>query len=256
MKIERLGLRAQTRNVLIDSSIVTVKNLLEMDYLQFAGIEGLGEKRQEEVIRQLESFGYDTFCLRKRGNRRGSQLWRRVVIGDIVNHMPEDQRIAAFDVFPPDFEASFDYVLTSLPNQRAVTLLRMYYEQGESMAKIADQYGITRERVYQLILNQLKEMGSPEWEPILRHGLQEVLAREKVEKEILKKLEEDSLERLKLSNSSYNLLRRMGIKKISDLLKLEYSAFKAAKGVGERRIAEIVEALEREGFDGAHLKGN
>lgn len=74
-------------------------------------------------------------------------------------------------VLTADQEAGFYHALSLLPD-RLQDILCLYFEEGESLEEIGQVYGITRERVRQLISKGIRHLRHPVLFNLIRYGRQ------------------------------------------------------------------------------------
>lgn len=184
---------------------------------------------------------------------------------------------------PSDVDKTINEMLASnFLDDRTKDMLLARYRDGATLEEVGKQYGITRERVRQLIFKALIRIRRSEWGKRLRMGLQgETQASENaiVEKNKYKELiqansgdvkalkalrdeinrriyqltskseEEEEIETpiasLHLSVRSMNGLMRAGIKTIEKLIEMPPASLRTLHGLGIKSVDEITEAIEQ-----------
>lgn len=135
-----------------------------------------------------EEFGKDFMSLR-RGDYEGTFLHRQRVgtkekfgeapypynlLDDIVGgsgwntNKTEDGFFS--DLVTPDQEAALRYVL-SLLKERERDIVRLYYEEGKTLEEVGKVYGLTRERVRQILARAVRLLRHPSRFNLIRYGL-------------------------------------------------------------------------------------
>ena len=99
--------------------------------------------------------------------------WPHNFLYDIVN--ASEYWMEPFDELPADFENSLAYVLNSLPDQRGGIILRMRYKEKLTLEKIGEHFDLTKERVRQIIRDQMQEIRNPFWLRYLRYGINDLV---------------------------------------------------------------------------------
>lgn len=201
---------------------------------------------ENEVTERLSNPNYD---LR-------NSIWPRNILVDILQINP--LILECLDSLPEDFEESLEYVLKLMSDQRAVAMLRMRYKQRKSWEEIGEGFSLSGERVRQIVKTQIQMLRSPSRLKYLKLGLKNIAnttgnpsafshSSQKA------KAQRMSLEELNLSNRTYNCLRRVGVKTVADILKMDYLQISSIKNLGKRSLSELIGVLESNGFDCSDL---
>lgn len=221
--------------------------------------------------------------MQKKSNYRALE-WPYNLIADLEGR--REAKIEPIDPMPEDFLGSLEYVLRSIPNQKSVEVLRLRYQHYMPYEAIAAEVGVSQARIGQLLEYARREMRSPERMQYLRYGVQgiveqqrqqqEEIYRQRIEKEVREAVEADRHARgeaeaaeryeslpiedrirladLNLDARARNGLRRRDLETVGDLLRLNYKEFAQIRYVGEKTREEILDAVEKLGFDCSHLK--
>lgn len=78
------------------------------------------------------------------------------------------------DTVPLDIEASVECALAALDNERSAQIIRLRFRDGCTLAGIGHTYGITRERVRQILVKTLRRLRHPSRAAYLLHGRAEL----------------------------------------------------------------------------------
>lgn len=153
-------------------------------------------------------------------------------------------------VLPDDAERAVSYVICTALMPRESNALFFYYHEGYTFEQIGRErgFGVTRERVRQIIEKALKKLRKPVWSGYLIYGY-EVQEKRKAERETQERLREQAyqqlpftakkLEDLDLSVRSFNSLRRAGCRTAGDVLSLGREALIDLRCLGKKSVAEI-----------------
>lgn len=161
---------------------------------------------------------------------------------------------------PDDFNASLEYVLHERAKNHArnVDILRAYYQNKISYGDIAHAYGLTRERIRQIVLKEHRALLHPGTRKFLVHGVSELLKQGKNSADETPKDNKPlylmSVSDLNLSTRAFNVLRRAGCERVVDILGMSYDDLIRVRCSGPKTCAEIIACLENEGFDCSNLK--
>ncbi len=179
---------------------------------------------------------------------------------------------------PSDLRGTVEYVLCSLP-EREREILELRFRQRMTLADIAKQYSLTRERVRQIIAHALRLLRRPERSALLSLGIAASREAEKValEKQTYERAFADgyiaavgatpdgkpatapdprimSIEMLGLSARSRNGLRRANIRTADDILCLDsFYDLLSLRCLGQKSVHEIVDRLISLGYPAEHL---
>ena len=189
------------------------------------------------------------------------------------DHVPQE--------LPSDIEQSLDYVLGTV-SEREAKVLRMKYQEGEAIKDIASLFGVSSERVRQIIRKGERLLRHPSRSRYLRKGCAAVAKEESLRGQLLEqqtgKLEEcirstlqperfsgplseipdahdrvdtilarsgiDTVEDMKPSVRLCNTLRRNGIDYVWELCFAQPNEILQLKFTGARQLAEIERLLK------------
>lgn len=187
----------------------------------------------------------------------------------------------------PDIVDNFDKYLTENCTIREETAIRLFYKEGKTLGQIGEHFGLSRERVRQIVCKGMKRMKR------FVYKYDDLKKEEEVEKrktelnnrrqELVQAMRECGLitedikvcfgqptftvdpmdererwinsliiEELDLSVRSYNCLRRADIRKVSDLIKLTEEDLIRIRNMGKKSVKEIKEKLH---YNGLCLRG-
>ena len=174
-------------------------------------------------------------------------------------------------LIPPDLLGTIEYVLHTFISTREAGILRLRFQRKETLEKIAEIYGISRERVRVVVENTLKRLCNPESLNYLRYGIYKATQKEidsAIEKVRMSELAsavaylqqlsidknyadkntlivtaETSIEELNLSVRCFNCLKRAGINKVGDLEKMTFRNFQRIRNFGVSTRNEFIEKL-------------
>ena len=199
---------------------------------------------------------------------------------NLVMDLNEDspQKRLDLDNLPDDFDASLTYILTMRAQKypRGVEMLMQYYGSKISYDNIACAYGLTKERIRQIINRERQTLLKPcNWKFLERGvssliadttnlgydrgyadgyliGHEEGLAHR--EPRPVKHPRVMHLDDLNLSVRAHNVLWRAGKTNVLDILAMSYGDLMRIRNAGAKTCAEIIACLENEGFDCSNLK--
>ena len=164
---------------------------------------------------------------------------------------------------PCDFDESVDYAL-SLIREREAEIIKERYEKRLTLQEIASEYGVTRERIRQILAKSQRKLRGERIKPYLVFGKSAVDARnaekQKVatagEKSVLvdvkglpEELRNERIEELAtvdMSVRTYNVLARSGLKTIGDvydLLFAEGDGIRSLRNCGAKTEEEIYKII-------------
>ena len=167
--------------------------------------------------------------------------------------------------------------VTDIPKYYKIVVYR--YREGMTLQKIANIFGVTRERVRQILQNMIGKLYiCKDADFIFTNGYRKYLLKEKTKsyEEGVSKgisigyqqgLEEKSkredkftlykaitLEEMNLSVRAYNSLCRYGVRNLKDLLELPLNELLRVRNFGRVSLKEIIETFERYGIDTEQYK--
>jgi RNA polymerase sigma factor (sigma-70 family) len=198
--------------------------------------------------------------------------WPRNLIFDIIHS--GGQYVKPIDRIPTDIEGSLEYVLRCLPDKRSSEIIRLRYEQKQTLDMIGKQMGLTRERVRQIIATLLDELRKPYWMRYFRYGIKELVKKERVvgfqigmhHSENQDRNDEPrhswshfnaaelmKVEDLELSTWVCLCLHSVGIYTVAELLQQDYLQLIKISKFSTQNVREVASALEQFGFDCNHL---
>ncbi len=162
---------------------------------------------------------------------------------------------------PPDVNESIETVMQQL-NEREQKILIMHYKNGEDYQDIADDFGVSRERIKQLENRALKKMRKPQLFNKLKYGIhnhkkirkyiadarkanyEKMLEDIKMQGIDVKKFEnDDAIGNLPLSQRTRNACIRSHFEYISDFVGKSENEMLRTRGLGELGYRELVNAL-------------
>lgn len=168
-------------------------------------------------------------------------------------------------------------ILDSLNNKEKSCIIQ-YYKDELSLAEISEQYGVSRERVRQIIAKGIRKLKNPNAKKLILFGIRgsgllkremelddlektlekreqiiadhaslintklKIVAPELQQEENLKKIE---LEDLGISTRAYTCLRRSNIRNLYDLSKMTLKELFAIRNMGKHTVDEIIAAMRR-----------
>lgn len=179
-------------------------------------------------------------------------------------------------ILPPDFLGTVDYCIDEL-GIRAATILRWRYQEERTLEEIGKAFGVTRERVRQVIAKSLRDLYREKRFILL--GVKGVIQEQcknaadaairstaalhvaHVSKDAPEKDTVETagmllvpLSHLGLSVRSYNCLKRAGADTVGDVLNMSKYELLHVRNLGKRSAGEIIQALERMGLNCDHLR--
>lgn len=209
-------------------------------------------------------------------SHKNAAEWPYNLIMDLNEDSPKKQ--LELDNLPDDFDASLTYTLAVRAQKypRGVEMLMQYYGNKTSYDNLACAYGLTRERIRQIINREREMLLKPcNWK-FLKYGVsglltdaaknghnrgysegyiighEEGLAHKKPNPEIHPRVMD--LDDLDLSVRAHNVLWRAGKRNVLDILAMDYDGLMRLRNAGAKTVAEIITCLENEGFDCSNLK--
>lgn len=199
---------------------------------------------------------------------------------NLVMDLNEDstKRQLDLDNLPDDFDASLTYVLTLRAQKcpRSVEMLMKYYGEKISYDNIACAYGLTKERIRQIISHERELLLKPCNRKFLESGVYNLIAdttnrgydrgyadgytigheegMARREPRPMKHPRVMELDDLDLSVRAHNVLWRAGKRNVLDILAMSYEDLMRLRNAGVKTVTEIITCLENEGFDCSNLK--
>ena len=161
MDIKCLGLTARTYNALSKNAITTIGSLLNMTREQLLSLDGLGVTALNNINTRLEIFA------------------------DSITSDGNIKRVKG-----PSFGEFWESQFDDPTNQRNFSVVVEYYNEGksETLESIGNKYGVTRERIRQIIKKGEKKIG-------------EAYTHKIVDQSIIEKIQEASI-----NNTEINLV--------------------------------------------------
>lgn len=165
---------------------------------------------------------------------------------------------------PDDFEGTIQYVLCMLP-QKDREVLKARYEGRLSLEDMAGMFGVTRERIRQVLSHALWMLKQPKPMAYIRLGVSGMVAGAERRAEAARRLQKTTeaepasekeaamyatpISVLMLGARANNCLLRRGISTIGALMRLTAEELMNIRNLGLKTYDEIVDALERAGYD-------
>lgn len=179
----------------------------------------------------------------------------------------------SYKFLPPEEHDTTTYNNVSAEIEiRNANIFMMYFKDNMTYGEIAATYGITTERVRQLLDKQIKKLSLSTRRNVLQLGLNKYLYLQKINKE--KEWEQRGynkayrtfqeaiqsigvnvenvaeidltsidIEEMNLSVRAYNCLKRAGVMTVSDIIQMGNANLRCVRNLGKRCYAEIVEQL-------------
>ena len=191
------------------------------------------------------------------------------------------------DAFVPmeDFKGSVEYVLCLL-SDRERKCIKLYYENRMSYRDIGKEYGVTQERIRQIVAKGIRKLRHPSRAKYIKYGIQGLIDREskiysdrlteqntaykELTEQVIRllkplgenpnsfrevhtafnpKLPERQLEDMELSVRSYNCLKRRGVHTAREVYTLGSDELKKTRNLGSRSFWEVVDKLRECGYN-------
>lgn len=183
-----------------------------------------------------------------------------------------------------DFKGSVEYALCLL-SDRERKCIKLYYENRMSYRDIGKEYGVTQERIRQIIAKALRKLRHPERKKYIKDGVQGILSNEalkyaqitheqnndykalaeqvvkllkvlgecpdnfeKVHMALAPKDPRTRLEDMDLSVRSCNCLKRHGITSMQEVYALGSEGLKRVRNLGRHSFSEVVDKLRECGY--------
>lgn len=184
--------------------------------------------------------------------------------------------------WPEDAEGSVAYVLYQLPERERV-YMEQFYKENRTMDEIGEAFGVTHERVRQIIVRAERRLRTPRLARFLTLGVQGVISSAfdaqcgERYRELLGRVEQSVMETVKqtettitpmakaeilkqpltalnLSIRPHNRLVAKGCETVGDVMSMSYGDFNGIEHMGAVSRKQVIDALERLGLDCLHLK--
>ena len=192
----------------------------------------------------------------KKGKERVVQPWYIRIFGDCA-------AIMEYDGEPPeDLEETVCFLLGNL-RDREEEILSMRYQHGKSLSDVAEQFGLTKERVRQIQKKALGHMTQGRRWEILKNGVQksvreeteraqrlaELAKNEQARRNAILTAADEPVTNLDLSVRAYNCLIRNGIKTGKEAIEYDESVgLMRLRNCGKGTYDEIISKLSRYGY--------
>ena len=205
--------------------------------------------------------------------------WPRELLADINGyiHFTANDKIDP-DNLPEDFNGSLDYCLRSFMQPRERDMLLAYYRDGKTYETLAAEYGLTRERIRQIVRMGVRKLyHNRSWLAVGVRGMVgrrvEAVIDKRVEAAIHNyrrslqngtaeittrggtsvKIRDMRIDEMDISVRAYNCLYRAGIRTVGDIMKMSRTDFERVRNLGRKSATEIVEYLCSLGCEAEHL---
>lgn len=154
-----------------------------------------------------------------------------------------------------DVICGLQFVLNNMLNERERKAVNGKYERKMTLQSISEEFGVTRERVRQIVAKALRKMRHPTRSRYIEYGYSGFLNYEKSlkEREAEKELEDKlhpqniSIDCVDFDLRSYNALRRGGVEKLGDIKSTEQ--IMKFRNVGAKTIVKIADKLKEYGIE-------
>lgn len=148
---------------------------------------------------------------------------------------------------PPDFEASFKFILEETLTERETYILYAFFRNRMKLREIGEQYGIKAERVAQIRDKAIRRIKHPSRCKYLKYGMEVI---EKWEKEPPKAtpVEKNNVIELDLGVKAFNCLYRANITTIEQLTMCTKSQLRQLRNMGVGTLAEVERKLNERGL--------
>lgn len=237
-------------------------------------------KGNAEFMYKCRKAAFENYLIRKKS--------RGTIVDDALKHSevyyapyPYNLIDCIFDepideVLNDDQLAGFEQALDTLhPRERRA--LELYFEEEKTLKEIGKEFGVTQERIRQIVSKAIRKMRNPIRVKLIRNGpkMQELQRLEQIEAEIVARKERinerlaeleqlenqandkmedlrqrtaktlvDRIDDLDLSVRSYNCLRRANCDTITQIIDLfENGKIFGVRNLGKKSIAEIIDRI-------------
>lgn len=148
---------------------------------------------------------------------------------------------------PPDFEASFQYIMEETLTERENYILYSFFRDRIPMRIIGQRYGIQSERCRQIKNMALRKIRHPSRLKYITYGLAEVERRKKEPPKEIPVIQQP-IEDLDFSVKAYNCLKRANVRSVEELTALSRFDLTKIRNMGIKTIAEIETKLKDKGL--------
>lgn len=131
-----------------------------------------------------------------------------------------------------------------LLSEKERNILLAHYREGKTFRKIADEYGVTRERIRFQCANALDKLRAKKARLVF-YTYDELMAQRNIS---LPEMYSQPLEVLDLPVRSYNCLRKHGIRTVGDLAVMSRSELQRVRNLGEKSMKNIITVLYENGI--------
>lgn len=187
--------------------------------------------------------------------------------GNMLEDIAEKVNGEHLTALPDDWQPSIEYAV-SLLTEREAGVLKLRYQQGLILDDIGRAYGVTRERIRQVLYKALRKLTHPHKWIFIKCGISAAIkaAEDKAREEgfqngyrrgvhdaqCYSKLDlrgDVDLCDLDLSVRSYNCLCRAGVKTGSDIVGMGFDRLIRVRNFGRRSYEEVIKKLGALGYD-------
>lgn len=192
------------------------------------------------------------------------------LVSQILNEDGEPQKD-----LPDDIEVSVQYVLWKLRTQseRMYGCVTMFYQGKKTLKELGYEYGVTIERIRQIIQRALRILRSPGMYRYIKYGIAGVM-KMSAEAELAKGYEigyaqclkdsaltaeqkagkrNRSIEDMDLSVRAFNCLWRANLRTSDDIAKLDFYGLMKIRNLGRTTHREIIKVLDQLGYETKHM---
>ena len=254
----------------VSPNIIEISGINEKTYEVIMTIGKIDYRRTFKTLEEAIKFRDNS---RKNGTRINFEF-----PDDLIKELGlyEDNRLD-IDYIEKHFEENFEYLLSrSFLTPREKVVLEGYYVKGYTLEAIGLQFGVTRERIKQILNKAIRRMKHPSRLDILKYGkelieeqddVEELTRQLKRKKQFLEQMNVELDENIKnimgevslskpikeldLSIRSLNCLRRADINTLDDLLNKTEEDMMKVRNLGRKSLKEIIRVLDDMGL---HLK--
>lgn len=191
--------------------------------------------------------------------------------GNLLEDIAKKENGEHLTDLPCDYYLSIEYAI-SLLTEREAGVLSLRYKQGLKLDDVGKVYGVSRERIRQILYKALRKLKHPSKWRFIKYGISMAMkeAEDKAREEgfqhgyrkglhdaecdrKLGSIGDVSLDDLDLSVRSYNCLRRAGVKTGSDIVGMGFENLIHVRNLGMKSYGEIIEKLDALGYDTTNL---
>lgn len=173
-----------------------------------------------------------------------------------------------YDIFdeeinlPDDYTETVEYVLSTKLSARQKSMVKSRYQEKYTYQETGEWYGLTRERIRQIVEKSVRRLRHPKTKDMLKYGIAGTINRlEKALKDSTSNPEsnvlpdpERDISYINFDVRTFNCLRRSRIYTVEDVLKLTPDELMHIRNLGRKSYSNIVETLEAEGYDVSKFK--